>query len=84
MVNDLARIRTRYDLPKTFSIAALEAFTDACTYEPGFTTLYKDALATSLRLSIHPLARDLLIYLGIAPRQLAPNGWRFLMGVAYL
>ena len=82
MVNNLARIMRKYDLPRTFSVAALEAITDACTYEPGFTTLYEDSLAIGLRLPLHPLTRDLLIYLGITIEQLAPNGWRFLIGAA--
>ena len=37
-----------------------------------------------LRLPLHPLARNLLIFLGIIPEQLAPNGWRFLMGAVHL
>ena len=47
-------------------------------------TLYEDALMVGLCLPLHALARDLLIYLGIAPGQLAPNGWRFLMGAIHL
>ena len=58
--------------------------TDASVQNPGFTTLYEDALAAGLRLPLHPLAWDLLNYLGIASGQLALNGWRFLIGAAYL
>ena len=74
-VNDLAKIRRKYDFLRTFSVAVPEAFTNAYTYELGFTTLYEDALASSLHLPLHPLAWDLLIYLGITLGQLAPNSW---------
>ena len=47
--------------------------------QPGFVTLYKDAMLAGLYLLLHPLTRDLLIFLGIASRQLTPNCWRFLM-----
>ena len=47
-------------------------------------TLYEGTLITGFRLPLHPLARDLLIYLGIALDQLAPNGWRFLIGAIHL
>ena len=56
-------------------MAVLGAFTDACTHESGFITLYEDALATSLRLPLHHFTRDLLIYLRIAPGYLALNNW---------
>ena len=72
-VHDLARIIKKYDLPTTFFMAVPEAML-ACFLVPGFVTLYKDVLATGLRLPLHLLAWDLLIFLGIAPGQLAPNG----------
>ena len=71
-------------MPGMFSVATPEAFIDACTYESGFTILYEDSLVAGLRLPLHPLARNLLIHLGIAPGQLASNSWRFLIGAAYL
>ena len=73
-MNDLARIRKKYNLPGMFSMAVLEAFTNACIHELGFITLYEDTLATGLRLPLYPLARDLLCYLEIYPSQFAPNG----------
>ena len=82
-MHKLAKIRKKYDLPTTFSMVVLEDIS-SCSPEPRFVTLYEDTLAAGLRLSFHPLARDLLIFLGITPGQLAPNGWWFLMGAAYL
>ena len=66
-VNDLARIRKKYDLSGMFSMVVPEAFTNTCTYDTRFVTPYEDALAAGLCLSLHPLAQDLLIYLGMAP-----------------
>ena len=81
-VSDLDRIRKRYDFPMGFSLAVPSE--EAHIYRPGFVTLYEDAFIAGLRIPLHPLARDLLIFLGIAPGQLAPNGWRFLIGAIYL
>ena len=57
---------------------------DAHCHQSGIVTLYKNALIVGLGLLLDPLARDLLIFLSIAPGQLALNGWRFLMGVIHL
>ena len=40
---------------------------EAHRHQSGFLTLYEDALLADLRLPLHPLARDVLIHLGIAP-----------------
>ena len=68
-MSDLERIRKRYQLPDGFSLVVPSG--DAHRSQLGFVTLYKDVLIVSLRLPLHPLARDLLIILDIAPDQLA-------------
>lgn len=82
LVSDLERFRTKYSLPNEFSLAVSPG--EAHSFEPEFITIYEDALMAGLRLPLHPLARDFLIYLDIAPGQLAPNGWRHLMGAIHL
>ena len=82
IVVDLERIRERYLLPNGFSLAV--HFGDASRRQPGCVTLYEDTLIAGLHLPLHLLARDMLIFLVIVPSQLAPNGWRFLMGAIHL
>ena len=77
-VADLERIRGKYQLSDDFSQVVPSR--DAHDCQLKFVTLYEDVLTAVLRLPLQPLARDVLIFLGIAPGQLAPNGWRFLMG----
>ena len=80
---DLPFIRASFGIADAYSLAIPRAPIDACTHVPGFTAVFEDTFLASLRLPLHPVARDLLIFLGIAPGQLAPNGWRFLMGAIY-
>ena len=69
---DLDRIRGRYEFPDGFSLAVPTE--DAHVHKHGFVTLYEDALIVSLRLPLHPLSWDLLIFFGITLDQLTPNG----------
>ena len=80
-VSNLERIREKYQLPDSFSLVVL--FGDAHHRQPGFMTLYEDTLIAGLRLSLHPLVREVLMFLSITPDQLAPNTWRFFMGVVH-
>ncbi|KAF0934710.1 hypothetical protein E2562_028307 [Oryza meyeriana var. granulata] len=46
--------------------------------------VYAQAFASGMRLPLHPFVSDSLAHFGIAPSQLAPNGWRVLVGFAVL
>ena len=74
-MTDLDRIRRRYELSDGFSLPVPSG--DAYVRQPWFVTVYEDALITSLYLPLHPLIRDLLIFLDNAPWQLVPNSWDF-------
>ena len=54
-----------YHLLDSFSLVVPSG--DAHCRQPEFATLYKDALIIGLRLSLHPLDQDMLIFIGIAP-----------------
>ncbi|KAE8797797.1 hypothetical protein D1007_27077 [Hordeum vulgare] len=46
--------------------------------------VHTQAFAAGMRLPLHPFFSDALAHYGIAPSQLAPNGWRVLAGFAVL
>jgi hypothetical protein len=46
--------------------------------------VYVDALDAGLRLPLHPFFGTVLSHFGLAPGQLAPNGWRALAGFVVL
>jgi hypothetical protein len=67
-----------YDIPSTInlhfpspSLSPLENVGEICVYER--------MLKAGLRFPFPKIARELLCYLGVAPFQIAPNGWRFLI-----
>ena len=64
------RIRKKYSFLDGFSLAVPAG--DAYTHQLGFVILYEDALVAGPCLLLHLLARDLLIFLGIAPGSLPP------------
>ncbi|KAM0899744.1 hypothetical protein ACQ4PT_021094 [Festuca glaucescens] len=51
---------------------------------PGSVCVYVDALDAGLRLPLHPFFGTVLSHFGLAPGQLAPNGWRALAGFVVL
>ena len=79
---DLKRIRCRYGLSGDFFLVIPSG--EAYRHQFGFLTLYEDALLVGLRLPLHTFTQDVLIHLDIALGQLAPNGWRFLVGAIHL
>lgn len=46
--------------------------------------VYAQAFAAGMRLPLHPFVSSALTHYGIAPSQLAPNGWRVLSAFAVL
>ncbi|BAF08558.1 uncharacterized protein [Oryza sativa Japonica Group] len=95
----LAGIRARYSVPEGFGLHPAGANQTACAPPPvtprggrggGAAAaavpicVYAQAFAAGMRLPLHPFVSDALAHFGIAPSQLAPNGWRVLAGFAVL
>ncbi|XBH97858.1 uncharacterized protein LOC119341004 [Triticum dicoccoides] len=51
---------------------------------PGCVCVYAEALEAGMRVPLHGFFCDVLAHFGIAPTQLAPNGWRILAGFLVL
>ncbi|XBI07734.1 hypothetical protein VPH35_135589 [Triticum aestivum] len=51
---------------------------------PGCVCVYAEAMEAGMRVPLHGFFCDVLAHFGIAPTQLAPNGWRILAGFLVL
>ncbi|KAL5211360.1 hypothetical protein ABZP36_022207 [Zizania latifolia] len=93
----LAGIRAKYCVPEGFGLHPAGATQAACSPPPAPARgvrggaagavpicVYAQAFAAGMRLPMHPFVSDALAHFGIAPSQLAPNGWRVLVGFAVL
>ena len=93
----LAGLRARYSIPEGFGLHLAGATQAACAPPPppargargGAAAavpicVHSQAFAAGMRLPLHPFVSDALTHFGIAPSQLAPNGWRTLVGFAVL
>ncbi|RLN07570.1 hypothetical protein C2845_PM11G15810 [Panicum miliaceum] len=92
----LAGLRARYGVPEGFGLIPAGASQAACDLPPqprarGWAAasavpicVYAQAFAAGMRLPLHPFVAGALAHYGIAPSQLAPNGWRVLVAFAVL
>ncbi|KAG2658113.1 transcription initiation factor TFIID subunit 4-like [Panicum virgatum] len=93
----LAGLRARYGVPEGFGLLPAGASQAACDPPPpprrargGAAAsavpicVYEQAFAAGMRLPLHPFVAGALAHYGIAPSQLAPNGWRVLVAFAVL
>uniref|UniRef100_A0ACD5ZBY4 Uncharacterized protein n=1 Tax=Avena sativa TaxID=4498 RepID=A0ACD5ZBY4_AVESA len=92
----LAGLRTRYSIPEGFGLHLAGTTQAACAPPPppprgargGAAAVpicvHTQAFAAGMRLPLHPFVSDALTHFGIAPSQLAPNGWRTLIGFTVL
>jgi len=93
----LAGLRARYGVPEGFGLILAGASQAACDPPPppprgrgGAAAsavpicVYAQAFAAGMRLPLHPFVAGALAHYGIAPSQLAPNGWRVLVAFAVL
>jgi hypothetical protein len=80
----LRDICKKYSIPDDFSPVLAGDLSSCSQPLPGSVCLYVEALDAGLRLPLHPFFGTVLSHFGIAPGQLAPNGWRALAGFAVL
>ncbi|XP_022679425.1 uncharacterized protein LOC101778447 [Setaria italica] len=92
----LAGLRARYGVPEGFGLIPAGASQSACDPPPqprgrgGAAAsavpicVHAQAFAAGMRLPLHPFVAGALAHYGIAPSQLAPNGWRVLVAFAVL
>ncbi|PUZ75321.1 hypothetical protein GQ55_1G151200 [Panicum hallii var. hallii] len=92
----LAGLRARYGVPEGFGLIPAGASQAACDPPPqprgrgGAAAsavpicVYAQAFAAGMRLPLHPFVAGALAHYGIAPSQLAPNGWLVLVAFTVL
>jgi hypothetical protein len=66
----------KYGVPEEYSAVLPAGHERACS-PPGFAvSVYTHALETSMRVPLHGFFCEVLGHFGVAPSQIAPNGWR--------
>ena len=83
-MSDLSDIQERFALPPTLSVGLPSKSDRACLPCPKGFYFYQASLEAGCRLPFPPLVREVLRFYNLAPGQLAPNAWRYLLGCAIL
>ncbi len=75
--DDIDRMRRRYQIPDDVVLRIPDSDERACCpkYECD-VVFYEADLRAGLRFPVQPFVRELLDFLGLAPGQVNPNGWR--------
>ncbi|XP_059459492.1 uncharacterized protein LOC132189035 [Corylus avellana] len=71
-------LRNNYDIPSTV-VLHFPSPSSSPLANLGEVCVYERMLKAGLRFPLPRIARELLCHLGVAPFQIAPNGWRFLI-----
>uniref|UniRef100_A0A2N9FPG2 Transposase (putative) gypsy type domain-containing protein n=1 Tax=Fagus sylvatica TaxID=28930 RepID=A0A2N9FPG2_FAGSY len=75
--DDIDRIRRRYQIPDDVVLRIPDSDERACCPKyVGDVAFYEADLKAGLRFPMQPFVRELLDFLGLAPGQVNPNGWR--------
>ncbi|KAK3231378.1 hypothetical protein Dsin_003259 [Dipteronia sinensis] len=76
---DMGRLRTSYRILDSFELCAVKEHERADYDIPGWTCFYEYNLRHGFRFPVPSLARRLLVYYDLAPRQLMPNSLRIIL-----
>ncbi|XP_044443846.1 uncharacterized protein [Triticum aestivum] len=83
-VEALRAICRKYSIPDGFTPLLAGNRSARAPPPPGSVCVFVDALEAGMRLPLHPFFGVVLDHFGIAPAQLAPNGWRAMAGFVVL
>ncbi|XP_044444010.1 uncharacterized protein [Triticum aestivum] len=83
-VEALRAICRKYSIPDGFTPLLAGDRSARALPPPGSVCVFVDALEAGMRLPLHSFFGAVLDHFGIAPGQLAPNGWRALAGFVVL
>ena len=77
---DIPFLKERYQIPASARIRALGPKERACYYRPGEVCFYESAFEHGLKFPMDDHLRELLASLDVAPGQVPPNMWSYLIG----
>ncbi|XBI35888.1 hypothetical protein VPH35_121510 [Triticum aestivum] len=77
---DVDAVCRKHGVPREFAARPAGDLRACSAPPPGAVCVYAHALEAGVRFPLHAFFRDALAHFGLAPGQLAPNGWRVLVG----
>lgn len=80
----LAKYRRLYSVPDSIRMRAPDRKDSVLSPRPKEFAFYLDFFVARFRFPFPEEAKKILKFLSLAPCQLDPNGWRFLLGFIYL
>ncbi|KAL2481393.1 Plus3 domain-containing protein [Abeliophyllum distichum] len=81
---DLKKLREAYRILADIELILPGPNERACFPRRGCIALHLNAFVSGMRLPLHPMFRRILRAYGLAPTQVAPNGWSQMVGGMYL
>ncbi|KAF3457338.1 hypothetical protein FNV43_RR01995 [Rhamnella rubrinervis] len=79
--SDMSYLKEKFDIPSQIKLSAPEPLERADSPRDGWICLYEIAFKIGLRLPFHRIINMVLNFYSIAPGQLMPNSWRYLLGL---
>ncbi|KAF3441556.1 hypothetical protein FNV43_RR15470 [Rhamnella rubrinervis] len=81
---DMPYLKERYCFPNNVVLSAPREREKADSVRDGWVCFYKIAFKLGLRLPFHRIINMVLNYSNLAPGQLMPNRWRYILGLIVL
>ncbi|KAF3443635.1 hypothetical protein FNV43_RR13325 [Rhamnella rubrinervis] len=78
----MSYLKERYSFPNNVVLSAPREGERVDSVQDGWICFYEIAFKLGLRLPFHRVINMVLNYFNLAPRQLMPNGWHYLLGLA--